>query len=81
MRSRTPVPPRPSEKLAALATQRLLRDYPETLAVLRRHGAELSRVATLPLSEVVDAGNEGTEALVAEVAATIAWRGGEPCGG
>jgi hypothetical protein len=58
-------------ELAALPVHLIVRDYPETLAVFRRFGVDLSRRGGEPVLESV-AGDAGE--LVEALAVAIAWR-------
>jgi hypothetical protein len=46
----------------------MVRDYPETLALLLRRGVDLDRVGTRPVGDFAD------PELVVEIEETIAWR-------
>lgn len=66
------VPPAAQPELAALPVHLIVRDYPETLAVFRRHGVDLPRQGGEPVLAAVE-GDAG--ALLAALAEAIAWRG------
>lgn len=65
--------PRPRPELAILPTHLVVRDYPETLAVFRRHGVDLPRRGGDPVMELED-GDAG--ALLDALAEAIEWREG-----
>ncbi len=48
---RKPFPPAPAS-LEAIPLQVLVREYPETLAILRRHGIDLARGGAEPVSDL-----------------------------
>lgn len=65
------VPPRPATELAGLPLHVVVRDFPETLGVLRRFDVDVPRRGGARLFEAVD-GDAG--ALLDAVEEVIAWR-------
>lgn len=82
MRRRFPLPP-PRSELLGLELHEMVRDFPETLTVLRGHGVDLRSLGTRPLAEVADlVGSDGPgaaegEALVDDLLASVSWRRGD----
>lgn len=58
-------------ELAALPVNVLVRDFPETLAVLRDAGVDVPRFGGGPVAEATD----DASALLDALRQTIAWRG------
>lgn len=71
MSARAPLAAAPLSELAERPVHVVVRDYPETLAVLRRHGADATEAGAEPLGVILD---RGGEALAAALAAALEWR-------
>jgi hypothetical protein len=65
-----PEPPPPAERLGPLPLHVLVRDYPETLAVLRRHGVDIPAAGGGSVADAVT----GRAELKADLLAALAWR-------
>lgn len=65
---RSPAPRAPRQRIRAMPAHVMVREYPETLALLRRRGVDLDRVGTHRVGEFAD------PKLVAEIEETILWR-------
>lgn len=75
MRFDFPSPPSSPGDLLDLSPHEVVRRYPESLAVFRRHGVDLFEAGARPLSELVGgwSPDEGRR-LVRELGRTLAWR-------
>ncbi|MDX1566667.1 MAG: hypothetical protein R3223_02635 [Longimicrobiales bacterium] len=79
MRADFPPPPDPSRELVRLTPHEIVRRFPETLRVFRRHGVDLRERGVLPLEElaeelVEERGEEAGRLLIREIRRALDWR-------
>lgn len=75
MRADFPPPPASFDALAKLTPHEVVSRYPESLAVFRRHGADLREVGARPLEDLVaDWRPEEGRLLMREIGRALSWR-------
>jgi hypothetical protein len=65
-------------ELAALPLHVVARDYPETLALLRRRGVDVTRHGGLSVAEAAAAADVDAPSLLDALRDALAWREEEP---
>ncbi|MFP3947970.1 MAG: hypothetical protein ACLFWG_04510 [Longimicrobiales bacterium] len=79
MRAHFPPPPDTADGLVRLTPHEIVRRFPETLRVFRRHGVDLRERGAHPLDElaadlVEERSDEAGRLLVREIARALEWR-------